>query len=240
MTIQEILNSSTHRPWPPPNGNWAFYQEWNQAVFLHWEVEFENLKNWVPEDLELDLFEGKPWVSVVAFTMQKIRHRTLPYFKPFSNFHEINIRTYVKVKNRPGVFFLSIEAGKWISAMISRSVSSFDYRFSGISRIENEYISANSKFGDSFKIEYKTGSEPAEKTALDKWLTERYAVYLKNAGSIRKFEVHHIEWPLQSIELEIVKINYPRFSDLINNNPDRVHYSKGVQVISWPKSGIIN
>ena len=54
----------------------------------------------VPAEIEIDLFEGKPWVSLVAFTMEKIRPRYLPYFPPISNFDEINIRTYVKSKNK--------------------------------------------------------------------------------------------------------------------------------------------
>lgn len=62
----------------------------------------------VPHDLEIDLFEGKPWVYLVAFTMEKIRPKYLPSFPPISDFDEINIRTYVKKDNKAGVYFLSI------------------------------------------------------------------------------------------------------------------------------------
>ena len=68
-----ILNITNHRPWEIPRGSWKFYQEWNNAVFLHWQVELAELKKFVPRELEIDLFEGKPWISLVAFTMEKIR-----------------------------------------------------------------------------------------------------------------------------------------------------------------------
>ena len=111
MKIKEILNQTNHRPWKIPNESWKFYQEWNRAVFLHWQVELSELKKFVPDELEIDLFDGKAWISVVAFTMEKIRPKYLPYFSPISNFDEINVRTYVKANGKSGVYFLSIEDG---------------------------------------------------------------------------------------------------------------------------------
>lgn len=43
MTIREILNTTEHRPWKIPIGSWKFYQEWNNAIFLHWQVELNEL-----------------------------------------------------------------------------------------------------------------------------------------------------------------------------------------------------
>ncbi len=73
MTINEILSLKEHRPWSMPKGNWKFHQEWNNSVFLHWQVDLEQLKKFVPKELEIDLYNGKPWVSIVAFTMEKVR-----------------------------------------------------------------------------------------------------------------------------------------------------------------------
>lgn len=96
MTISDILDTTGHRPWPLPEGNWSYYQEWNNAVFLHWRVDNDAIRKMVPADLELELFDRSAWVSLVAFTMEKIRPRILPAVGLVSNFHEINIRTYVR------------------------------------------------------------------------------------------------------------------------------------------------
>ena len=175
MTIREILNTTEHRTWKLPNEKWKFYQEWNNAIFLHYQVDLTELKKLVPKELEIDLFDGKPWISVVAFTMEKIRPKSLPSFSPISDFDEINIRTYVKSNNKTGVYFLSIEGGKSLSCKVAKGISELPYRYSKIKRTEQNYQSQNSEFNDNLNIEFKIGKETTDKTELDKWLTERYA-----------------------------------------------------------------
>ena len=129
MKIKEILNTQNHRSWKMPDEGWKYYQEWNNAIFLHWQVDLEELKKFVPKELEIDLFDGKAWVSLVAFSMEKIRHKNLPYFPPISDFEEINIRTYIKSKRKTGVYFLSIEGGKTISCKLAKAMSELPYRY---------------------------------------------------------------------------------------------------------------
>jgi uncharacterized protein YqjF (DUF2071 family) len=235
MTIKEILNTTAHRPWTMPTEKWKYYQEWNNAIFLHWQIDFQELQSLVPKGLEIDLFEGKPWVSLVAFTMEKIRPRSLPSFPPISNFDEINIRTYVKRDNKAGVYFLSIEGGTRISCMIAKQLSELPYRYSKIKRNGTLYYADNGQFNDKLHIKYITGRRLKEKTELDKWLTERYALFQDTETSINEFEIHHIEWPIYKIDIEEIEFEYPRFNKWINNMPDRMHYSTGVQVIAWNK-----
>lgn len=235
MSIDEILKTKTHRPWELPNKNWKYYQEWNNTIFLHWKVDEKELQKLVPNDLELDLFEGSPWVSLVAFTMEKIRPKNLPAFSPISNFHEINIRTYVKYNGKPGVYFLSIEGGNSISCQIARSLSELPYRYSNINRKNGYYHSSNSEFSDELEMKYKIGDNLVKKTGLDIWLTERYALFQDTENTINSFEIHHIEWPVNALEITQLNIDYPRFNHLINPSPERVAYSTGVQVIAWGK-----
>jgi uncharacterized protein YqjF (DUF2071 family) len=235
MKIQEILNTTEHRPWKVPSGTWKFYQEWNNALFLHYQVDLNELRKFVPEELEIDRFEGKPWVSVVAFTMEKMRPKHMPSFPPISDFDEINIRTYVKSNGKTGVYFLSIEAGKRISCKVAKGISELPYRLSAIKRTEHRFQSQNQEFNDHLEIEFKIGKKPTEKSELDKWLTERYALFQDTGNSINEFEIHHLEWPVNEMELQSLDIRYPRFSKLINEKPSKTHYSKGVKVIAWGK-----
>lgn len=235
MTNQEILNKTKHRAWDIPNQNWQFYQEWNRAIFLHWQVDLKELKKFVPEEIEIDLFEGKPWVSLVAFTMEKIRPRYLPYFSPISNFDEINIRTYVKFKNKTGVYFLSIEGGKLLSCKVSKLISELPYRFSKIKITSNKYLSSNSKFKDELSIDFSIGKKVQTKSELDHWLTERYALFQDTKTSINAFEIHHLEWEIKELETKKLKIDYSRFGKLVNRKPDKIQYSDGVKVLAWGK-----
>jgi uncharacterized protein len=235
MTIKEILNTTEHRPWPIPSEKWKYYQEWNDVLFLHWQVDLPELQSFIPTGLEIELYNGKPWVSLVAFTMEKIRPGYLPSFPPISNFDEINIRTYVRKGNKAGVYFLSIEGGKRISCMIARLLSELPYRYSHIKREENIYRSNNDEYDDKLNIRYKPGEILKEKTELDKWLTERYALFQDTDSTINEFEIHHIEWPITKLEIDVIEIDYPRFTSLLNSSPNRLHYSAGVQVIAWDK-----
>ena len=186
--IRKILEQREHRPWEIPKNRWKYYQEWNDAIFLHWEVDLEELKKHVPKELEIDLFEGKPWVSVVAFAMEEIRPRFLPAFAPISNFFEINIRTYVKTKNKTGVYFLSMEGGKDLSCKVAKLISELPYRFSTIKREMEYYRSSNSEFGDTLDIKFKIG-QALQKTELERWLTERYVLFQDSKDYINEYEI---------------------------------------------------
>ncbi|PHR46507.1 MAG: hypothetical protein COA32_10205 [Fluviicola sp.] len=235
LTTKEILNITHHRPWPLSQDKWKYYQEWNNSIFLHWQVDFDELSNLVHPDLEIDLFEGKPWVSLVAFDMEKIRPKSLPSASLISNFPEINIRTYVKYNGKSGVYFLSIEGAKRLSCNIAKSVSDLPYRFSTMSRKINGFNSVNRKMIDSFKMSYFVGDKIEEKRDLDHWLVERFALFQDSGKYINEFQIHHIEWPLYKVQLNELEISYPRFEKLLNNSPDEKHYSTGVQVIAWAK-----
>ncbi|WP_298315865.1 DUF2071 domain-containing protein [uncultured Aquimarina sp.] len=233
MTIREILKNTLHRPWDIPNEPWKYYQEWNNAIFLHWKVDYDELKKFVPKELEIDLFEGNAWVSLVAFSMEKIRPKHLPYFPPISNFEEINIRTYIKSGKKTGVYFLSIEGGKKISCKIARKISELPYRYSKMKRKSDFYTSSNNNFRDVFEIQFNLGKEQKTKSNLDIWLTERYALFQDTQDAINEYEIHHPEWPLQEIEIKSLSVQYARFMNLLKGTPNQIGYSKGVQVIAW-------
>ena len=236
MSATTILNNNDHRPWKTPSHKWSYYQEWNRAIFLHWEVDLELLKPFVPDDIEIDLFNGKPWVSLVAFTMEKIRPRFLPSFPPISNFDEINIRTYVKSNNKTGVYFLSIEGGKRFSCQLAKTLSQLPYRYSKIKRSPNSYQSYNSHYNDRLDIQFNIGENIIHKTEIDSWLTERYALFQDSKKHINEYEIHHQEWQISPIDVIRLDLSYPRFKNLIVGKPIKTQYSDGVKVIAWDKT----
>lgn len=236
MKIREILQQTSHRPWEIPNQLWHYYQEWNDAIFLHWKIEEEELRKWVPEKLEIESSGGSAWISLVAFNMEKIRPRILPSFTPISHFHEINIRTYVKHNGKTGVYFLSIEGGKWLSCKIARQLSELPYLYSKMKRSEGIYTSENYSKKSRLNLEFKVGEKLASKSETDLFLTERYALFQDAGNRLNEFEIHHLEWPVFEVEINSFHINFPQFPNLFQSQPDLAHYSPGVQVIAWNKN----
>lgn len=235
-TIKQILKDTGHRPYPLPEGSWSYYQEWNNALFFHWRVPESLLKPWVPEELTIDTFESEAWVSVVAFTMQKIRPRYLPSVRFISDFHEVNVRTYVTHEGKAGVYFLNIEAQKKLSAWISRKLSGLPYEKSNIVSIPGNYHSFHEKKKLLLKAEFDVSPLIRSKTALELWLTERYCLYMQKNGRIYRYDIQHQEWELNELKLRSAELCYVlRDLDLSIENVDLIQYSKGVQVLAWPK-----
>lgn len=237
--IKTILSVTAHRPYKMPDTDWTYYQEWNNALFLHWKVPFDALRKHVPERLILDNFDGEVYISIVAFTMQKIRPKKLPAVKFISDFEEINVRTYIKNDDKAGVYFLSIEAAKSLSVYIAKALSGLPYEKSNIIRKRNHIQSINRKRGFYLKATFDIQASIKSKTELDKWLTERYCLYVDKHETIQRFEIHHEAWELSKIELKSLDLHY-NFGNLKfdNQKPDLIHYSHGVKVIAWNKVAI--
>lgn len=239
MNTYEILQSVKHRPWPKPTQFWRYYQEWNNAIFLHWRIEENVLQKLVPPDITVDTFEGYSWVSLVAFTMENIKPRFLPSISAISDFHEINIRTYVIRENKPGVYFLNIEAEKKLSCTIAKALSGLPYEKAIIKRFNSNehkaYTSLNTNKQFSFETHFNIGTEIQNVTLLDKWLTERYCLYSNNNSDIFRYEIHHKPWQLFSINIAKLITHY-KIGDIdLSRKPDLVHFSNGVKVIAWAK-----
>lgn len=236
-SYNKLLLEINHRPYALPQHKWVYYQEWNDVLFLHYKVPYEILKELIPTQLVLDTFDGDAFVSIVPFTMQKIRPRQLPAVSAISDFHEINARTYVSRDDKQGVYFLNIEAQKVISALIARALSSLPYEKAKITRGTGFYRSINKAKNFQLDTEFRVGAPLIEKTALDIWLTERYCLYLKQADEIYRYDIHHQEWNVQEVRIKKLTLQYAFGSlDLSNETPFLAHYSKGVEVLAWSKT----
>lgn len=224
---------TAHRPFPMPERPWKYYQEWHDVLFGHWRVPVETLQELIPQGIELDLYEGEAWVSMVAFEVRKLRPHFFPPFPPISDFIEINMRTYVKRNEKPGIYFFSLEAQKAASACLGRVATGLPYMKTKATHPQGIYDSFNAKQGFHMQVKYTPGESVQNKTELDKWLTERYCLFLERNGKIVGNDVHHFEWPLQSVEVEQLKLHYQYKNLIIDNKAERYHYSKGVFVPTW-------
>ena len=83
---------------------------WHDLLFLHWRVPAELLQAQLPPGVALETFDGSAWLGVVPFRMVDTRFRWLPRMPTAHTFPELNLRTYVRVGERRGVWFFSLDA----------------------------------------------------------------------------------------------------------------------------------
>lgn len=230
---REILKVTAHRKYPVPKGLWQHYQEWHRNIMLHWQIPSEMIKSFIPEGLELDIFKGEAWVSIIAFSVKNIRTKRIPPVSFLSDFHEVNLRTYVIKDGKPGVYFLSIEAQKWLPAFLARTIINLPYQKSHIFRKQNNYLNVNDN-GRYLDMNYTVGDIIQSKSSLDVWLTERHCLYEQYKGKLFRIDIHHKEWNLYQVQVFINHINYP----LCDETPNLVHFSPMISVLVWNREDL--
>src|ERR1041384_3644254 len=92
-----------------PAGPWVMVQRWHDLLFAHWRCPISDLRPLIPQPLEIETYDGDAWISVIPFYMSGVRMRWSPPIPTTSAFQEINVRTYVTLDNRPGIWFFSLD-----------------------------------------------------------------------------------------------------------------------------------
>src|SRR3954464_954857 len=124
-----ILKSGVARA-PRPFVSPLFHCSWQRAVFLHYQVDPSVLQKQIP--FELDLFDGNAYVSLVAFTLARMRleHPSLRWLThPLHTHNFLNVRTYVRVGDQAGIYFLAEWLNNRLATMLGPMLYGLPYRF---------------------------------------------------------------------------------------------------------------
>ena len=235
---------SGHRPWPVPERPWAMRMRWCDLLFAHWKVDPAALQRLLPAGLELDLFDGSAYLAAVPFTMQGVSPRLVPDVPGLHAFPELNLRTYVTARGKPGVWFFSLDAGQKLAVRVARRffhLPYFDARFE-IREAEGEvaYAAVRTHRGAAaaaFTAKYRPSGPVYHSTAgtLEAWLTERYCLYAADPeGRIYRGEIDHAPWPLQAAAAEIAVNTLGEWVGLpMPGPPALLHFAKSLDVHAW-------
>lgn len=202
--------TQSHRPYPAPTTRWILEQTWLDVLFAHWRVPFSDLRRVVPEPLPVDTYENECWVGIVAFGIERFRARWLPSLPGFSAFPEVNVRTYVTIEGKPGVYFFSLDVNSLPSVIGARLLYHLPYFHARMTynRTENgvRFTSRRQLKSGDFDAEYTpTGvSQPPVPGTLEYWLTERYCLYtVDRKRRVYRAEIDHPAWQLQPVTATI-------------------------------------
>jgi uncharacterized protein YqjF (DUF2071 family) len=216
-------------------------QNWHDLLFAHWPVERDVLSSLLPRELTPDEFDGQCWVGVIPFRMSRIRLRGMPPFPVLSAFPELNVRTYVKCQDRPGVYFLSLDAASLLAVKAARAFYKLPYFHATMSCRERNgeiiYSSVRRNGRAILRSQYHPVNpvQAAEPNTLKHWLTERYCLYTVRDHRVYRAEIHHQPWPLQDAEAEIAINSMAEAAGIhLPEIAPQLYFAKKLEVIVWP------
>lgn len=240
-TTVAIERTVDHRPWPMPAGPWIMFQSWQRLLFAHWRVPEERLRPHVPEPLAVDTFDGSAWVALTPFALKDLHGRGLPALPGASDFLEMNLRTYVRYGDRPGIYFFTLEASSLLAVTAARALFRLPYRHARMRSAQHgewiEYRSTRVASDAEFAARYRpTGAvfAPAPGTA-EHFLTERYALYtVLRDRRVLRVEIHHRPWSLQSAEARIEHNTIAAAHGIdLGETPALLHYAARQDTLVW-------
>lgn len=237
------MKRDSYRPYPAPARSFAMHQSWHELAFLHWRVPYDALRPHVPASLPLDIIDGSAWIGIVPFEMRDVRPRFLPAVPGVSFFPELNVRTYVTLQNRPGVFFFSLDAANPIAVEIARALFHLPYQNATMEcLVHDQTVSYGSTRTDSrgapayFRARYRPvgASFVAPRDSLEYSLTARYCLYTTDPRDrVLRVEIHHPPWQLQHGECEIETNTMGAQIGLELDVPDHILFTKQIKMVSW-------
>jgi len=154
------------------------------------------------------------------------------------------VRTYVRVEDKPGVYFFSLDAANPIAVAVARSLFHLPYFRARMScQTEGEAIRYASQ-------RTHTGAPPAELRgsyaptgpvyqveagSLEAWLIERYCLYsVDKRGRIYRGEIHHTPWPIQQAEATFERNSVAQAAGIgLPDSPPLLHFARRLDVLAW-------
>ncbi|MFC3038677.1 YqjF family protein [Virgibacillus xinjiangensis] len=238
---KKILQETGHRDSPLPAGPWMMTQKWDDLLFLHLPASPETIRRYVPDQMELDTYDGEAWVSIIPFKISDMRIRLLPSFPYIRKFLELNVRTYVKRDGIPGIYFFSLDAEKLLPVLGARmGTLPYYYANMGMKKRGDWFHYHSKRHGNrelAFKGRYRPMSESRfpEKGTLDHWLLERYYLWTQVKDHVFTVGIHHLPWKVADAEAIIEKQGLTPFLPAeATGNRMLLHYAHSRRVLFWP------
>lgn len=191
-----------------PTGLPVMRQRWSALGFFHWPFDPTVIAERLPPGLLVDTFNGKAWLGVVPFLMERVRPVGLPPLPLLSWFHELNLRTYVfDEQGRRGVWFFSLDCDQPVAVELARRFFNLPYEHA-------EMSSSNDGSGTHYRSRRKDSPEPeaefryalpkapapAALGTLEWFLVERYLLFSADkTGRLFSGRVFHAPYRIESI-----------------------------------------
>lgn len=222
--------------------------KWHDLVMVNWSVPEALLTPLVPQGCQLDKFEQKIYVSLIAFLFKDTRVMGIS-IPGYRHFEEVNLRFYVTRttqtgEKRRGVVFIREYVPKKLIALVAKWVYQEPYfaiqtsHTSSIHQAGTRHI--RYQWGDAWLSgEIGEQSRNLADGSLEHFIAEHYWGYTQTTRGTREYRVEHPPWKWRTINDYQSCIDYeslygPKWSILNEQPADSVFLAEGSEISVSP------
>jgi uncharacterized protein YqjF (DUF2071 family) len=217
--------------------------KWHDLIMANYEVDPSLLTKRVPAGTELDLHEGRCFVSLVGFMF--LDTRVLGFLVPFHvNFEEVNLRFYVRRETegevRRGVVFIKEIVPRFAIATVARTIYGEPYEAMKMGHVRTEstvgYSWSNVEPANKLEVEIDSNLGVPDEGSHGSFIIEHYWGYTRRSDNrTDEYKVEHPKWELFSVRNEKIGVDFGKtygkdFAFLTDAKPHSVLLAKGSEI----------
>jgi uncharacterized protein YqjF (DUF2071 family) len=227
--------------------------EWRKLIMAQYAIDPGILLPKLPPGIELDLYKGACYVSLVGFLFDKVRIKGIPILL-HTRFTEVNLRYYVRRtlddgSVRRGVVFLSEIVPRPAITFVARTLYGEPYRTAPM-KWNWRASSTEMDIGYSWKIPGKRNSkwqhlnalaepqsQPMAEGSFEEFLTEHYWGYThRRDGRTGEYGVEHPRWLCYPVREAHISVDFGAlygrpFAALTQHEPQHVLLADGSPIV---------
>lgn len=221
--------------------------EWRKLAMVNYSINPQVLESYIPKGTELDIWEGKCFVSLIGFMFKntKLLGLKVPYH---INFEEVNLRFYVKRKEngkwKRGVVFIKEIVPKPALTFVANTIYKEHYetlpmQHTWATTNQNRSVEYKWKVDHTWQSIFVDAHLEPEDIPIGsetEFITEHYWGYSKvNPTKTTEYEVTHPRWmhyPVKSYKIDVdFSLTYGQeFAFLNELKPHSVILAEGSEI----------
>ncbi|MCS7168156.1 MAG: DUF2071 domain-containing protein [Gemmatales bacterium] len=208
---------------------------WKQCLrhvlFLHWPLEAAIIRKHIPRPLAVDQYENQAWLSLVVVRLE-IALASIPW--PRLRFPQVNLRTYVRYRDRPGIWFFSLHPHHQFASNVARWMTPLPFRHAHVHYQLGRHggrIHAVCRHRCYLELDimFTITSSTATCATLETWLLERYHVFAVNRrGTLLVGNFQHEPWQTFQAQVDNCRFSAAPLLGLNFPAPPVANFSLGV------------
>lgn len=194
--------------------------EWRKLALANYVVHPDVLLPYLPYKTELDIWQGKCYVSLVGFMFANTRLLGVPI--PFhTNFEEVNLRFYVRYKDgnewKRGVVFIKEIVPRHAIAFIANTLYKEHYQTmpmrhlwqqnNGVQLVQYDW-KYNQKW-QSIQVNASLQTQAIDEGSETEFITEHYWGYTQiDAQQTYEYQVTHPRWEQYAVKNYQINVDF--------------------------------